>query len=112
DALKRTEGVRQVPGRVAVPITVVGLDVKRDEVDRDADLPAAQLADELVAIDPQRVQLELDDVEVPGVAELVGNRRHAEPVEPGERLMVTPRDQAATGVEFVAAPELGDADRG
>src|SRR5258706_4267551 len=99
------------PGQVARPEAVlpavVGGHVHGREVQAGADAARAEFADERVAVDVQRLELELHDVEVPGVHVLVVRARERPQLgHVRQQPVVVRRELRAHGVEALELLEL------
>src|SRR5262249_20860533 len=64
-SLKHTEGIRKAFGLEAEPVTPVGLYVQRNEMHAAADARLGHQLDETIAVNAQRLENELDHIQVP-----------------------------------------------
>ena len=78
-------------GAVAVGALVVRMHVQRPPVDRRRDAAAAQLLDELIAIDHQPIEPQQDREEMPRMQAIFRRGRQRDLVDGGERLAICSR---------------------
>src|SRR5688572_24696624 len=87
------------------------MEVQWDEMHRGGDAFAPQPFDELIAADRQRRQVELQDVEMPGVQPETRVAWHQTGVKIGEAVAVRPRDVLTALLEFRHAWKLRQSQR-
>src|SRR5437899_9850252 len=88
------------------------VEVEGLEVQADPDIRGKQFFHDRVAPDPDHLELEADDEEVPRVSGRIAHRfEHLDPRDAAERLRVPRRDAGASFNELLQACELREAER-
>src|SRR5438876_3795807 len=88
DPVKNGAGIGEVLGAVPEGVPVIGMQMQGNKMDAGADVVLLEQIDEFVAADAQPLQVQLDDIEMPGVLPLYGHQRGGDFRDVPESLVV------------------------
>src|SRR4051812_24372239 len=100
---------RKVARLISVFVTIVWMQMDRNEVNRRPDIPGGQLLQKSIPVYTKRPGTEPQGVQMPGVVDLCPFNRSLQSFHSVKGKIVGRHDLASAGLEALELPELGQA---